>query len=109
VTARVDRDGATLACPFPECAGVMELDLSVSALPLPKHWDVLDAIAAAAPHVEPVMCLCDPDIEEHPATFHCSKCGKDFCELLSGFLKSTLFDLNLNNASSHYVQTYMVL
>ncbi len=52
---------------------------------MPKHWAVLDAIAAAAPVVAPTLCHCDPDMDEHPAVYHCSKCGKDFCEALTVF------------------------
>ncbi len=81
LSSRIDRDQANLACPFPECPGIMAIDVATPALPLPKHWDVLDAIAAEVPPAPPVMCNCVAEDEPHPASYNCSRCGTDICDL----------------------------
>ena len=78
LSSRIDH--AALACPFPDCTCVMPVERAAA---LPKHWAVLDAVAAAAPAVAPVMCACEAEEEAHPAMYHCSKCGKDFCDALT--------------------------
>ena len=81
LSSRVDRAQSTLACPFAECPCVVSVEQVTPALPLPKHWAVLDAIAAAAPPVAAFMCTCTVEDAPHPADFHCSKCQVDFCEV----------------------------
>jgi hypothetical protein len=81
LSSRVDRTQSTLACPFAECPCSIPIEVVTPALPLPKHWAVLDAIAAAAPPVPLTMCGCEAaEDEAHPAIYQCSMCPKKFCE-----------------------------
>ena len=81
--SRIDGARASLQCPFPDCTCVIPVEPTAPALALPKHWAVLDAVAAAAPPLAPVLCQCEAEEEAHLATYHCSKCDKVFCEVLT--------------------------
>jgi hypothetical protein len=72
-------DGS-MSCPLPTCGRKISSSAATDSLPFPKHWAVLDALAAEAPPVAPRMCSCVAEDNPHLATLYCGKCDQSFCD-----------------------------